>query len=159
MGSPSASGLIHERLALLYHLAGEEALRDAHADSLRAASQSVLDAAGSGLGPTQTGVIARAHAKLGLAYALMGESLSAVAEGSTAVSTLSIQDDAYAGAEHLRDLVLIYTLIGATDLAMQELSTALSIPSPLTRVELTLDPVFAPLRSHPAYPDLLASVE
>ena len=58
---------------------------------------------------------------LGLAYALLGERISAVAEGSTAVSSLSIQDDAYAGADHLRDLVLIYILIGATDLAVQEL--------------------------------------
>jgi TolB-like protein/Tfp pilus assembly protein PilF len=152
------AGAAHERMALLYHLMGEESLRDAHADSLRMASQEVLDAAAANPGPVQTGVIARAHAKLGLAYALLGEPISAVAEGSTAVSSLSIHDDAYAGADHLRDLVLIYILIGATDLAVQELQTALSIPSPLTSVELTLDPLFEPLRTHPRFPELLALV-
>jgi TolB-like protein/Tfp pilus assembly protein PilF len=152
-------GTAHERRALLYHLMGETALRDAHADSLRMASQEVLETAEANPGPVQTGVIARAHAKLGLAYALLGEPISAVAEGSTAVSSLSIQDDAYAGADHLRDLVLIYILIGATDLAVQELQTALSIPSPLTSVELTLDPLFEPLRTHASYPELLASVQ
>jgi hypothetical protein len=138
---------------------GETGLRDAYADSLRMASQEVLEAAAANPGPVQTGVIARAHAKLGLSYALLGEPISAVAEGSTAVSSLSIQDDAYAGADHLRDLVLIYLLIGVPDLAVQELQTALSIPSPLTIVELTLDPLFEPLRNHPSYPDLLASVQ
>ena len=152
-------GIVHERQALLYHLLGEETLRDVYADSLRASSQAVLDAAATNGGPAQTGVIARAHAKLGLAYALMGESISAVREGSTAVSSLSIHDDAYAGADHLRDLVLIYTLIGATDFAVQELEVALSVPSPLTRVELELDPIFGPLRSHPSFPALLASVQ
>ncbi len=152
-------GSAHERQALLYHLLGEEELRDVYADSLRMSSQATLDAAAANPGPVQSGVIARAHAKLGIAYALLGESISAVAEGSTAVSSLSIHDDAYAGADHLRDLVLIYTLIGATDMAVQELQTALSIPSPLTRVELMLDPVFEPLRGHPSFPRLLASIQ
>ena len=152
-------GTAHERQALLYHLLGEDALRDAYADSLRMSSQEVLDAVGTTPGPVQTGVIARAHAKLGLAYALLGESIAAAAEGSKATSILSIHDDAYLGADHLRDLVLIYTLIGATDLAVQELETALSIPSPLTRVELMLDPIFEPLRGHPSFPELLASIQ
>ncbi len=162
-GRPQAArgrrGRVHERLALLYHLLGEDDLRDVYADSLRMTSQAALDAAAAHLGPVQSGVIAQAHAKLGVAYALLGESIHAVVEGSTAVSSLSILDDAYAGADHLRDLVLIYTLIGANDLAVQEFQTALSIPSPLTRVELTLDPLFAPLRGHPDYPSLLASIQ
>jgi hypothetical protein len=159
VSSMAADGSTHERLALLYGLLGDQERRDAHADSLRVRSQAILDAVAANPGPMQTGVVARAHAKLGLAYALLGESISAVAEGSTAASSLSVQDDAYAGAEHLRDLVLIYILIGATDLAAQELQTALSIPSPLSRVELTLDPVFEPLRGHPMYRELLASAQ
>jgi tetratricopeptide (TPR) repeat protein len=158
--SPTAAGgSTHERLALLYELLGDRERRNAHADSLRIRSQAILDAVAANPGPMQTGVVARAHAKLGLAYALLGESIKAVAEGSTAASSLSVQDDAYAGAEHLRDLVLIYILIGATDLAAQEVQTALSIPSPLSRVELTLDPVFQPLREHPMYRELLASAQ
>ena len=152
--------MAHERMALLYHLTGEEELRDVYADSLRASSQAVLDAARADRrGAVQSGVIARAHAKLGVAYALLGESLSAVAEGSTAVSILSVDHDAYDGGDHLKDLVLIYTLIGATDLALQEFRTALSIPSPVTRVELVLDPLFEPLREDPGFAQLVATVQ
>jgi TolB-like protein/Tfp pilus assembly protein PilF len=154
--SGSWTGLRFERQALLYHLRGEHALRDAYADSLRINSVQTLNAAAGAIGAVQTGVIARAKAKLGLAYALLGESIHAAREGSTAVSSLSIADDAFTGAEHLRDLVLIYTLIGATDLAIQELQTALSVPSPLTRVELLLDPLFEPLREHEGFEALLA---
>ena len=150
----------HERLALLYHLMGEESLCAAHADSLRMTSEATLDAATADRrGAVQSGVIARAHAKLGIAYALLGETISAVAEGSKAVSTLPITVDAYDGGDHLRDLILIYTLIGAPDLAMEELVTALSNPSPLTRVDLLLDPVFEPLRQHPDFAGLLRSVQ
>ena len=152
----SGLGEAHERMALLYHLRGETSLRDAYADSLRMSSQAVLDAVASTPGPVQSGVIARAHAKLGLAYALLGEGIHAAAQGNTAVSTLPISVDAYAGGDHLRDLILIYTLIGAPDLAIQELETALSVPSPLSGAELTLDPLFAPLRAHPRFSEIVA---
>lgn len=152
-------GEAHERMALLYHLRGETSMRDAYADSLRMISQAVLDAVAATPGPVQSGVIARAHAKLGLAFALLGEGIHAAAQGNTAVSTLSIYDDAYAGADHLRDLILIYTLIGATELAIQELETALSVPFPLSAADLTLDPLFAPLRDHPRFPEIVALVD
>jgi len=139
---------------------GEEELRDAYADSLRMSSEADLEAAtGTGRGAVQNRVIAQAHAKLGIAYALLGESFSAVAEGSKAVSRLSVSDDAYDGANHLRDLVLIYTLIGAPDQAILEFETALSLPSPLTRMDLVLDPLFAPLRAHPGAAALLAGLQ
>ncbi len=152
-------GAAHERLAILYHLLGDEERRNVYADSLRLSSQAVLDAAQTSRGPVQAVVNARAHAKLGLAYALLGESISAVAEGSTAVSSLPVQDDAYSGADHLRDLAVIYTLIGAYDLALRELQAALSVPSPLSRVDLLLDPVFGPLRDQPGFRELVAAVE
>jgi hypothetical protein len=139
---------------------GEDALRDAYADSLRMSSEADLAAAReTNRGAVQNRVIAHAHAKLGIAYALLGESFNAVAEGSKAVSRLSVSEDAYDGANHLRDLVLIYTLIGAPDQAIQEFRTALSIPSPLTVMDLLLDPLFAPLRNHPGAAEFLASVK
>jgi TolB-like protein/Flp pilus assembly protein TadD len=152
------SGRSHERLAILYHLMGNEALRDAHADSLRAASQAVLDAAAATPGPDQTGVKARAHAKLGIAYALLGQGLAALTEGFTAVSSLSITADAYEGGNHLRDLALAMTILGETELALEQLETAFSVPSPLTRADLVLDPVFRTLRDHPRFQELLETV-
>jgi tetratricopeptide (TPR) repeat protein len=159
-GTRPGLGTVHERLALLYHLMGDEERRDLYADSLRMSSQADLEAARETIGgAVQNRVIARAQAKLGIAYALLGESFDAVAEGSKAAYRLSISDDAYDGANHLRDLVLIYTLIGAPDQAIQQFRTALAVPSPLTVADLVLDPLFAPLRDHPGAAELLASVQ
>ncbi len=148
-----------ERLALLYSLMGQEELQTAYADSLRQSSQAVLDEAGRNRGAVQSGVIARAHAKLGVAYALLGDEVNAWVEGSSAVNLLPVSTDAYEGADLLVDLTVIYTLIGETELAIQELETVLSIPSPLNRADLLLDPLFDPIREQPAFAELLASVQ
>lgn len=147
----------HERVALLFHLMGEEELRDAHADSLRLSSLAILEDAEGNPGPVQTGVIARAHAKLGLAHALLGNAFEAFKQSSTAVSTLPISVDAYEGANHLRDHILTLTLIGEIDLAVQNLETALTVPSTLTLADLMLDPAFTPLKEHPGVQALLDS--
>lgn len=160
LGSPGPrSGRSHERRAVIYHLMGNDALRDAHADSLRLASQAVLDAADANPGPDQTGVKARAHAKLGIANALLGRGLAALTEGFTAVSSLPVTVDAYEGGSHLRDLALAMTILGENDLALEQLEAALALPSPLTRVDLLLDPVFRPLRDEPRFQELLRSAQ
>jgi hypothetical protein len=136
---------------------GREDLRDLHADSLRMTSMAVLDAARANPGPVQAGVMARAHAKLGIAYALLGQDINAWVEGSSAVSLVPLSTDAYEGADHMRDLAVVYTLIGELDLAVQQLEAALSVPSPLNRLDLLMDPVFDPLRGQPGYESLVAS--
>jgi hypothetical protein len=147
----------HERLAILYHLMGDQEMRDLHADSLRIVSEATLAAARANPGPVQTGVVARAHAKLGIAYALLGEGVNASMEGSSAVIHLPVFTDAYEGAEHVRDLAVIYALIGAPDLALEQLETALMVPSPVTRVELELDPLFDAVRELPGFQELVLS--
>ncbi len=149
----------HERLAILYHFIGDTDLRDAHADSLRLASEAVLEAARANPGPVQTGVRARAQAKLGIAYALLGEGFSALSEGFTAVSNLPVSVDAYEGADHLRDLAVALAILGDADLALENLQMALSVPSTLTRADLLLDPIFRPLRDHPRFQELVATVQ
>jgi hypothetical protein len=57
----------------------------------------------------------------------------------------------------MRDLAVVYTLIGELDLAVQQLEAALSVPSPLNRLDLLMDPVFDPLRGQPGYESLVAS--
>ena len=148
-----------ERIALLYHLMGNEELRNANADSLRLSSLAILEEATGNPGPVQTGVIARARAKLGIAYALLGNSFEAFKESSTAVSTLPLTSDAYEGANHLRDLILTLTLIGEIDLAVQNLETALSVPSTLTMADIMLDPAFGPLKDNRRVQELLDSVQ
>ncbi len=152
-------GRAHQRPAILYHLMGNDELRDRHADSLKLISEETIRAAREDPGPVQTGVVARAHAKLGIAHALLGEAINASVEGSSAVIHLPLSVDAYEGADHVRDLAVTYTLIGEVELALEQLETAVSVPSPLTRVELELDPIFDPLRGHPRYEELLASLQ
>jgi tetratricopeptide (TPR) repeat protein len=154
-GQGPRSGRSHERLAILFHLMGNEALRNAHSDSLRMASEEVLQEARANPGPVQTGVISRARAKLGLAYALLGQGFPAVSEGFTAVNSLPISVDAYEGANHLRDLAVSLTILGDRDMAIDQLETALSVPSTLNRADLILDPVFLSLRDHPRFQALL----
>jgi TolB-like protein/Tfp pilus assembly protein PilF len=157
-GDPQGTGARrHERLALIYHLMGREDLRDLHADSLHLVSMAVLEAARANPGPVQAGLMARAHAKLGIAYALLGEEISAWVEGSSAVSLVPLSADAYEGADHMRDLAVVYTLIGEFDLAVQQLETTLSVPSSLNRLDLLLDPVFEPLRSQSGFEALVGS--
>ena len=156
-GQGPRSGRSHERLAILYHLMGNVELRNVHADSLRLASEEVLQQARANPGPVQTGVIARARAKLGLAYALLGEGFPAVSEGFTAVNSLPISSDAYEGANHLRDLAATLTILGEQDMAIEQLEAALAVPSTLTRADLSLDPIFRTLRENPRFRATLES--
>jgi tetratricopeptide (TPR) repeat protein len=157
---PATSGAqgmrLYERQAILYYLMGDEDRALVYADSLLGANEAILEEAEGNPGPVQTGVIARAYAKRALAHALRGEGIRAYFEGSSAVSQLPISVDAFEGAEHLRDLAVVYVLIGELEQAIQQLETALAIPSPVTVGELRLDPLFDPLRDNPRFQALLA---
>jgi hypothetical protein len=67
--------------------------------------------------------------------------------------------DAYEGAYHLRDLAVALAILGDADLALENLEMALSVPSTLTRADLLLDPIFRPLRDHPRFQELVATVQ
>jgi serine/threonine-protein kinase len=99
---------------------------------------------------------ASAHSGLGLAYALLGRGDEAVREGVRATELVPISQNAYDGPVPLTDLARIYTLVGALDLAVDQLETLLSIPGDLSVNEIRLDPIWDPLREAPRFQQLVA---
>ncbi len=155
----------HENLALAYHLLGNEEMTLVFADSLRMAMEAVLDAAGRTSGPVQSNVVAQAHAKLGIAHALLGNWAAAVREGTRATSMVPVGTegyagtllliDAFSGTAHLRDLAVTYALIGEQEGAIDQLEAAVSVPSLVTASELRLNPLYDTLRDNPRFQALL----
>ncbi len=156
----------HENLALVYHLLGNEEMTSVYADSLRMAMEAVLDAAGRTIGPVQSNVVAQAHAKLGIAHALLGNWAAAVREGTRATSMVPVGTegyrgtllliDAFSGTAHLQDLAVTYALIGEQEGAIDQLEAAVSVPSLVTASELRLNPLYDALRDNPRFQALVA---
>jgi hypothetical protein len=155
----------HESLALAYHLLGDEEMTALYADSLRMAMEAVLDAAGRTIGPVQSNVVAQAHAKLGIAHALLGNWAAAVREGTRATSMVPVGAegysgtvhliDAFSGTVHLQDLAVTYALIGEQEGAIDQLEVAVTVPSLVTASELRLNPLYDTLRDNPRFQTLL----
>jgi TolB-like protein len=143
-----------EELALLRALAGDSEGAAEAAERLRAAARDVIDAAG-GDGPVQTAVVARAHARIGVAEALLGNRVQAVREATTAVALVPVTEDAWTGAEHVVSLAVVYTLIGEQEAALDRIEELLRVPSPLTVHDLRLNPLWDPLRENPRMEELL----
>lgn len=98
----------------------------------------------------------RFHGALGLAYAGIGKKDEAIKEGLKAVDLLPVSKDALYGLGELNDLAIIYTMVGEYDLAIATLDKLLSIPSWITPSWIDLDIRFAPLKSYPAFKNLMA---
>ena len=155
----------HESLALAYHLLGNEEMTALYADSLLVAMEAVVTAAGRTRGPVQSNVVAQAHAKLGIAHALLGNWAAAVREGTRATSMVPVGGseyagtvhliDAFSGTEHLQDLAVTYALIGEQEGAIDQLEVAVSVPSLVTASELRLNPLYDTLRDNPRFQALL----
>lgn len=141
-------------VALLRHLAGDVEGAAEAAGALRDEAQGVVGTAG-GTGPVQSAVVARAHAQLGVAEAILGNRARAVREATTAVAMVPLTEDAWDGAEHVLSLAVVYTLIGEQEAALDRLEELLRVPSPLTVHDLRLNPLWDPLRSNPRMEELL----
>jgi TolB-like protein/cytochrome c-type biogenesis protein CcmH/NrfG len=134
-----------ERTALLYHLVGDEENAFLYADSLRMEMEAVLEATEGAPGAVQMNLIAKAHAKLGIAHALLGNWVAAVREGMYATALIPVTANAYSGTEHIQDL----------EGALAQLELVLSVPSLASMSELQLNPLYDTLRDHPRYQALL----
>ena len=97
------------------------------------------------------------HALLGLALAGLGRGAEAVGEGQRAVELLPVSKDARDGALLLANLARIYTLLGDTGKAVDQLEIVFSRPgAPLSAQWLKADPWWDPLRENPRFQQLEA---
>jgi serine/threonine protein kinase/tetratricopeptide (TPR) repeat protein len=94
---------------------------------------------------------ARLHRSLGLAYAGLGLKENAIREGKRAVELCPVSKDALSGPWNIRELAIIYFLVGEYDLAFDQIEYILSIPDWFSVQMLRLDPRLDPLRDHPRY--------
>jgi serine/threonine-protein kinase len=92
---------------------------------------------------------------LGIAYAMLGRAAQAVEAGERSVALLPVSQDALAGPYVAAALARTYMLVGQPERATALLAGLLEIPSPITRAGLRADPLWAPLRRHPAFVALL----
>jgi len=96
------------------------------------------------------------HATLAIADAYLGRGKEAVEAGQRAVAILPLSQDAVAGQAGPFALAEVYTVLGDTSAALDQLQTLLAVPSYLSAGRLRADPVWAPLRGNPRFERLVA---
>jgi tetratricopeptide (TPR) repeat protein len=92
---------------------------------------------------------------LGMADAALGHKEEAIREIRRAVELLPVTKDAIRGALLVKYLALIYAWTGEKDLALEQLSVAVRIPSHLSHGYLRLHPYWDPLRGDPRFEKLV----
>ncbi len=99
---------------------------------------------------------ARVHSSLGGVYAALGQKDEAIREGKLAVELYPVSKDAFLGPDHVRELAIIYVLVGENEAALDRLEYLLSIPyADISVPVLRADPTWDPLRGLPRFQKLL----
>jgi serine/threonine protein kinase/Tfp pilus assembly protein PilF len=98
------------------------------------------------------------HRALGLAYAGLGQTASAVAEGQKAMAMHPSSKDPFEGPDEEENMAGIYALLGDADHAIPILQRLLQIPyhGPITPALLRLDPIWDQIRNDPRFQELAA---
>jgi tetratricopeptide (TPR) repeat protein len=98
------------------------------------------------------------RARLGVAYAGLGETASAVSEGQKAMALQPTSKDTYEGPAREEAMARVYALLGDADHAIPILKRLLQIPYdvPITPALLRLDPVWDQIRNDPRFQELAA---
>jgi serine/threonine-protein kinase len=130
------------------HYRGESGVERAYADSARRWLQPRLLAQ-----PDD----AKRLVHFGLACARAGRKAEALRAGRRAVALLPLAVDAASGPFIQTYLAQIYMLNGDLDKSVATLRPLLTFPSWITPAELTSDPLWAPLRSHPGFASLITT--
>jgi len=97
----------------------------------------------------------RYYSALGICYAGLGYKDEALEAGHKAVESWPISKDYMRGVYMLRDLALIYTMVGEYELALNQLDYLLSHPSDLSVKLLQLDPCWKSLWELPEFKQLI----
>jgi serine/threonine protein kinase/tetratricopeptide (TPR) repeat protein len=97
------------------------------------------------------------HVWLGLVYAGLGNKAEALRYGKKATELHPIHSDPWgSGEDILLQMAQINILVGEYEKAIEQIETLLSIPSPVTKWRLKLDPIYDPIRDHPGFKKLVA---
>ena len=95
---------------------------------------------------------------LGLIDAALGRREEALREGRRAVELLPVEKDSIKGSLVIAYFAMIAAWLGDKDLACEQLATAVRYPGPLSYGELTLLPLWDPLRGDPRFEKIVASL-
>jgi len=95
---------------------------------------------------------------LGMADAALGHKDDAIREGRRAVELMPVSKDAVRGPLLIQYLTVIYAWTSEKDLALEQLSVAVSLPGHLSYGHLRLHPYWDPLRGDPRFEKIVASL-
>ncbi len=96
------------------------------------------------------------HAALAVADGYLGRGKEAIEEGQRAVAIMAPSKDAIFGQVGPLALAEVYTVLGDTAAALDQLEALLAVPSPVSGGRLRADPIWAPLRGNPRFERLVA---
>ena len=99
-----------------------------------------------------------AYTVLGLIDAGLGRKEEAMREGRRGVELLPITRNSIDGAELMKYLAVIYLWCGEKDLALEQISATLKIPSSLSYGHLKLHPCWDELRGDRRFEEIVASL-
>ncbi|HYL28360.1 MAG TPA: protein kinase [Gemmatimonadales bacterium] len=133
--------------ASVYRYRGERAKARAYDDSTRAEALAII-------ARHEDDVFT--HATLAVADAYLGRGTEAIQAGQQAVAMLPLSKDAVYGFAGPQTLAEVYTVLGDTNAALDQLEALLAVPSPLSGARLRADPTWAPLRGNPRFERLVA---
>jgi tetratricopeptide (TPR) repeat protein len=95
---------------------------------------------------------------LGVIDAALGNKEDAIRRGRRATELVPVGKNSIDGHLLIKHMAAIYAWTGETDLAVQQLTVAVSIPGFLSYGQLRLDPCWDPLRNDPRFEQIVASL-
>ncbi len=98
---------------------------------------------------------ARAYTTLGRVYAGLRLKEEALQAGQRGLDLMPITRDAVQGPLRAEDMAAIYTLVGETEAAIDQLEALLAHPGFTSPRLFSVDPTWAPLREHPRFQALI----